>query len=103
MSQKNNNLLNNDELIKKLGLKYLTQEKQEKMLESMNGLLWKRIFLAIAGRLSEQEAEKLNGYLEKNEYDEADKYLTEKVPDSIEILKKEVALFQKELIDRACQ
>jgi polyhydroxyalkanoate synthesis regulator phasin len=102
MSQKNNNLLNNDELIEKLGLKDLTKEKQEKMLESMNELLWKRIFLAIVGKLSENEAKTLNNYLEKNEYDEADKYLTEKVPDSIEILKKEVGLFQKELINRTC-
>lgn len=91
------------DLIKELGLEKLSDEGQAKLLKEVNKTLWQRIFLVIAEKLSDDEAKKLNHYLEKSDFDEADKYLNKIMPDSMEILKKEVDLFRKELISSVSQ
>ena len=101
MDKKNTTLIQGINLIKELGLEGLSEEKKTELVENMSKLLWKRVFLAIVDRLSEDEAGELSNLLERDNYKEADEYLAKKIPDSIEIFKKEVQLFQKEVVEKS--
>ena len=87
-------------LIKELGLENLSKEKQAELIKNMSRILWKRIFLSLVDKLSKDETVELNNYLDKEDYKEADKYIAKKIPDSIEIFKREIETFQEDIIER---
>ena len=86
------------DLIEKLGLENLPLESQEKIIKEMSDVVYDRALLRVVEKLSEQEAEEINEYLGNKEYEKADKYIADKVPDFAVILKEEIRKFGEEMI-----
>ncbi len=88
------------DLIKELGLEDLPLEKQEKLIKEMSNMVYDKVLLRVMENLSGQEAKEINDYLDNKEYEKADKYIADKVPNFAAILKQEIEKFGEEMIKR---
>lgn len=88
-------------IIKELGLDDLSVEEQEKLLEEMAEIVYKKILLRVVNRLSEEEIAELNNLLDKKDYEKVNSYIEEKIPDFMEIFKQEIETFQEEIIKKS--
>lgn len=83
-------------IIEELGLAELSQEKQEELLVKIGEVVMKRIYLETMERLEKEDQEKLIDLMEKNP-EGVEVFLSEKIPDYEEFVKKTVDNFKTEL------
>lgn len=83
-------------IIEELGLGELPKEKQEELLVKIGKVVMKRIYLETMERLEKEDQEKLVDLMEKNP-DGVEEFLTEKIPNYEEFVKKTVDDFKGEL------
>lgn len=92
------------DLIEKLGLKALPVKQQEKLIEEMSEIVYKRIILRVVDRLSDDEAEELNNLFGAGDMKAIDEYLRDKLgneePDFVSILEEEIKKYGDEMVER---
>ncbi len=85
-------------LIDELGLSTLPPEKQEELLVKMTEVVLKRIFVETMEKLSEADQEEYSKMIDANAApEEVEKYLTEKIANYDEMVKKVVEDFKNSL------
>lgn len=87
------------DLIKELGLEDLPEEQQEKMLMDMGEIIQQRIILRVAEGLSDEDKENFVKILEekKEQPEEIEKFIREKVPEIDDIIMEEVGRYKQEI------
>jgi hypothetical protein len=85
-------------LVAELGLADLPQEKQEQLLVRMTEVVLARIFVETMDKLSEHDQETYNSLIEREATpEELQKFLTEKIVNYDEMVKKIVDEFKEEM------
>ncbi|OGI29218.1 MAG: hypothetical protein A2288_00405 [Candidatus Moranbacteria bacterium RIFOXYA12_FULL_44_15] len=85
-------------LIDELGLSTLPPEKQEELLVKMTEVVLKRIFVETMEKLSEADQEEYSKMIDANAApEEVEKFLTEKIANYDEMVKKVVEDFKNSL------
>ncbi|MDQ1284177.1 MAG: hypothetical protein QG620_525 [Patescibacteria group bacterium] len=86
-------------LIEELGLASLPPEKQEELLVKMTEVVLKRIFVETMEKLPEADQEEYSKLIDANAApEEVEKFLTEKIPNYDEMVKKVVEDFKGEML-----
>ena len=88
------------DMIEALGLGNLSTEEKDKLISDMSDVATGKIILRVIGRLSEEDANALNQYVEKGSMEAIDKLLNEKVPDFAEIVQEEINKLQEEMLKK---
>ena len=86
------------DLFKEFGLENLPEEKKTALQKQILTLIETRFSRAIMERLSEDDKKKLDEVMAKNNAEEMDKFISEKVPDFAEIQKNIVEELKKEML-----
>lgn len=86
------------DIIKELGLEALPKGKQEKLIQEMSDIVYNRILLSIADKLTEEEAIELNNLLDRGEKEKVDKYIKDRIPDFVSLLREEIRKFEDRII-----
>jgi hypothetical protein len=86
------------DLIFELNLDYLSEEKQEELINEMSGVIYDRVILRVLGMLTEEEALSLTKLLEEGKEFEAGEILSKKIPDFDSVLRRELLDFQHEIV-----
>lgn len=102
MEQKNEDktTIQGIDLIEKLGLKNLPVAQQEKLIEEMSEVVYKRIILKVIDKLIDEEVEELNNLFGKGDMEAVDNYLRDKVPNFVFILEGEIKKYGDEIAKR---
>lgn len=87
------------DLIEELNLDYLSEEKQEEIINEMSDIVYDRILLRILGMITEEDAIKITQLIEQGGQFEAGERLAQKIPDFENVLKRELLDFQHEIIE----
>jgi hypothetical protein len=83
-------------IIEELGLGELPQEKQEELLVKIGEVVMKRVYLNTMERLERADQDRLIDIMDKNP-DQVETFLTAKIPDYEEFVKKIVEDFKREM------
>jgi succinate dehydrogenase flavin-adding protein (antitoxin of CptAB toxin-antitoxin module) len=88
-------------IIQKLGWETLPLEQQEYLIEKTGGLIFQKIFAQLMAQLTEPEQEELDALLSVEDVDTAKllAFIQEKIPNSDQIIQKEVGTFLQEADD----
>jgi hypothetical protein len=83
-------------IIEELGMQDLPQDKQDELLAKIGEVVMKRIYLETMERLEKPDQENLVDMMEKNP-EAVEAFLTDKIPDYNEFVKKIVDDFKEEM------
>jgi len=88
------------DLYKQLGLQDLSEESKQEFLEKMNEIILKRVFLAVAEKLSQEDQKHLEGLVEKeSEPKIVEDFLLKKIPNYKDMVQNIAKDFVQELKD----
>ncbi|HNP79223.1 MAG TPA: DUF5663 domain-containing protein [Candidatus Pacearchaeota archaeon] len=99
MITKQNVIIQCKDLIEELNLDYLSEEKQEELIDEMSEVVYDRIILRILAMMTEEDVIKITKLIESGAEFEAGEILTHKIPNFENVLKREFLDFQHEIIE----
>jgi hypothetical protein len=86
-----------DNIISELGLDQLSQEEQEQVLERIGKIIYQAVLERVLGRLSEEDAQKLDELLDGDPSgEEILAFLRERIDNIDEIIQEEAQKFRQE-------
>ena len=88
------------DIIKELGLSQDNIEAQKMIAERMADIVLRKSILKALERISDEEAQEINGELSSGDIKEAIEALDKKVPDFDKILSEQIVLLQEELLNK---
>lgn len=88
------------DIIEALGLNNLSPEEKDNLISQMSDIVSNKIILKVINKISGEEANELNNYLEEGDMNKVDNFLNEKVPDFSDIIQSELNIFQGEMLKR---
>ena len=88
------------DIIKELGLNQDNIEAQKMIAERMADIVLRKSILKALERISDEEAQEINGELSSGDIKEAIEALDKKVPDFDKILSEQIVLLQEELLNK---
>lgn len=88
---------NNQGILEELGLKDLSQERRQELLDKMAALIQNRVLLRILRSLSPGDKKELDSIIETNDMEKVHKFLINRVPGIDDITDEEVEKFKGEI------
>ena len=86
------------DIFEAIGAQDLPEDEKGKLLSQMLEIVQTRVLTRIIELLPEEEAQKLNEFAEKDDFDGAEAFIVEKVPNLEQIYKDEADKLRQELI-----
>jgi hypothetical protein len=92
-------MMNDQDLIRELGLQNLPPEKQEETLASIGRIIYQGVLIRVMEQLSDSQKNEFEVLLERNADEEAIyEFLSKNVPDLDKLVEHEVAKFKADTL-----